>query len=256
MRRIAALLIVSGLAIATSYGQKPGVKSIGNLLRGTKSEASGFQLPQSGQGSGVVRSYVENKDLRTSDRWTADTVYYREVKRVNGWLEGSGKALRKNELTDGAPYYRFTRLTPAGHYLRVEYMGEGNCPETMQIALLKEIKKYDYDHKNPGLFSDLAEMENRIRCVDFTPSADGERVIVEKACNKDGHFCHQMSLEKIAEDKAVGFYTIGNGTLMCLTDERYEGATGAIFEYTEEGDVKTITPIDANGWPIARLNEE
>lgn len=247
----AAMLLIT----ATALAQVGRGGSIGSSIRGRSVETGRTSLFDRGEAQAPVRSFVENKDLRTSDRWEADTVCYRHVRRVNSWLVGQGEPLPKDSLRGDAPFFRLTRRTPAGHYLRAEYVGRGRGQEPAEFRSLLSVASDSYDYADRER-SDLRlylDGHSDIVRMDFVPSADGERVQMELAYARDGRQVHVLTLERIDSDRAVGFYMKPDGDLLTLTDaDRYVGPTGVVIEYDAEGGYRSITPIDSEAWPIAR----
>ncbi|MDE6311753.1 MAG: hypothetical protein K2L96_08075 [Muribaculaceae bacterium] len=251
MKRIVTIILlfigVCGIAEAQSFGGR----SIGSQLRGTRAQeqsASGLLTA-----APIKRTYIENRNLRTSDRWTADTVCYKNVERINGWLKGVGPKLTKKQIATGQPYYKLTRRSQAGNYLRVEAVGMASAPDEMRNELFKNLEGYDYAEDAVREAHNMQQTEDAIRRIDFTPSADGTMVLMEKAYDSEGALCRSMTLERIDDRQAVAFYYSPLlGELVLADTDKYTAPTGLIFEYTADGKVAKLTPIDATGWPISK----
>lgn len=247
------ILIISLFAVLGSFGTNGQIngRSLGAQLRGAeRSERKAASAFDNGgeRGAGVVRTYVENKDLRTADRWTADTVYYKECERRNSWICGVGEALRR--CPEGE-YLMLTRRNASGHYLRAEYFGK-TAPAEFRCVVIGDDRPFDYDTTVMSGLSDWFKREREISRIDFVPSGDGELVVMETVYTEAGERAHTLELERIEAGRAVGFYYLPYGAALTLTSSnKYTSPTGFIFDYAEDGSYKEITPIDATGWPIA-----
>ncbi len=250
MKRTATIICLLITIVMSAGAQSFGGRSIGSQLRGVRTEEREAGMPAAAP---MKRTYIENRDLRTSDRWSADTVCYADVERVNGWLKGVGPKLTKKQIASGGPYFRLTRHTHADNYLRVEAVGMQTAPSQMRNELMKDIDGYDYDAEAVTVARNTLKGDSDICRVDFTPSADGTLVLMEKAYDSEGNLCHTMTLERIDDKRAVAFYYCPLADELTLTDSnRYTAPTGLVFEYTEEGRIEKLTPIDATGWPILK----
>lgn len=210
-----------------------------------------------GEGTRTVRTYVENKDIHTSDSWTADTVYYEDVERQFSWIVGKGEPVRKKDLLPDKTYFMLTRKSPNGHYLRVELTDTlGTTPPVMQNLFAGISEKYDLYY--PDELVEWTKKNSKIHRIDFLPGNEGFGICGETAYMHDGTTVHQMQHEQISDTQAVISYLINaddSGYVQVVNLVRpnyYIPPSYILVCYGTNGKYSTITPIDGQGWPIAK----
>lgn len=252
-QRIITITLAAVLSAFCTFGQTfSSGSSISRLLRGMdRKEGNKVGLSRS-EGKPMVRSYVENLDIHTADRWTADTVYFEEVERRTSWIVGKSEPLSKQSLRLGKTYFMLTRKNSTGHYLRVELTDTlGTTPPVMQNLFAELLYDYNFTPEYVKAQEWWFEKGRKIHRTDFTPSADGRHIVAETAYLSDGMIAHRMTHELTSENRAIAFY-FTSMRMAVMTDESYRQPTGMIIDYKPDGTYKTLTPIDADGWPIAR----
>lgn len=252
-QRIITITLAAVLSAFCTFGQTfSSGSSISRLLRGMdRKEGNKVGLSRS-EGKPMVRSYVENLDIHTADRWTADTVYFEEVERRTSWIVGKSEPLSKQNLRLGKTYFMLTRKNSTGHYLRVELTDTlGTTPPVMQNLFAELLYDYNFTPEYVKAQEWWFEKGRKIHRTDFTPSADGRHIVAETAYLSDGMIAHRMTHELTSENRAIAFY-FTSMRMAVMTDESYRQPTGMIIDYKPDGTYKTLTPIDADGWPIAR----
>lgn len=252
-QRIITITLAAVLSAFCTFGQTfSSGSSISRLLRGMdRKEGNKVGLSRS-EGKPMVRSYVENLDIHTADRWTADTVYFEEVERRTSWIVGKSEPLSKQNLRLGKTYFMLTRKNSTGHYLRVELTDTlGTTPPVMQNLFAELLYDYNFTPEYVKAQEWWFEKGRKIHRTDFTPSADGRHIVAETAYLSDGMIAHRMTHELTSENRAIAFY-FTSMRMAVMTDESYRQPTGMIIDYKPDGTYKKLTPIDADGWPIAR----
>lgn len=252
-QRIITITLAAVLSALCTFGQTfSSGSSISRLLRGMdRKDGNKVGLSRS-EGKPMVRSYVENLDIHTADRWTADTVYFEEVERRTSWIVGKSEPLSKQSLRLGKTYFMLTRKNSTGHYLRVELTDTlGTTPPVMQNLFAELLYDYNFTPEYVKAQEWWFEKGRKIHRTDFTPSADGRHIVAETAYLSDGMIAHRMTHELTSENRAIAFY-FTSMRMAVMTDESYRQPTGMIIDYKPDGTYKTLTPIDADGWPIAR----
>lgn len=248
--RLLTISLMAFFPALGAFGQSfsPGA-SISKLLRGM--ERKEVKKPGDDEAP-VVRTYVENKDIHTADRWTADTVFYEDVERKFSWIVGKGEPVSKKALKPGKCYFMLTRKSNTGHYLRVELTDTvAHTPPVMQNLFAELLYDYNFTPEYVKAQEWWFEKGRKIHRTDFTPSADGRHIVAETAYLSDGMIAHRMTHELTSENRAIAFY-FTSMRMAVMTDESYRQPTGMIIDYKPDGTYKTLTPIDADGWPIAR----
>lgn len=253
MKRKKFIFIILALTTtATAEAQHFSAGSISNSLQGKMRGDDRKFGNLTGEKTPIVRTYVENKDLHSADRWTADTVYYAAIERRSSWIVGKGEPLEKKNLTDSRPYYMLTRKNNGGHYLRVERLGApAEAPLEMQNLFAGLLDDYEFDEDYLKSLDWWFEKGRDIRRIDFSPSADGSRVSVETAFASDGSRAHTVHYEQTSKNRAVAF-CVSHSNLTFLGGNDYTGPDGIIIDYQPDGSYKKLTPIDATGWPIVK----
>lgn len=252
-QRIITITLAAVLSAFCTFGQTfSSGSSISRLLRGMdRKEGNKVGLSRS-EGKPMVRSYVENLDIHTADRWTADTVYFEEVERRTSWIVGKSEPLSKQSLRLGKTYFMLTRKSNTGHYLRVELTDTvAHTPPVMQNLFAELLYDYNFTPEYVKAQEWWFEKGRKIHRTDFTPSADGRHIVAETAYLSDGMIAHRMTHELTSENRAIAFY-FTSMRMAVMTDESYRQPTGMIIDYKPDGTYKKLTPIDADGWPIAR----
>lgn len=257
-QRIITITLAAVLSAFCTFGQTfSSGSSISRLLRGMdRKEGNKVGLSRS-EGKPMVRSYVENLDIHTADRWTADTVYFEEVERRTSWIVGKSEPLSKQSLRLGKTYFMLTRKNSTGHYLRVELTDTlGTTPPVMQNLFAGISEKYDLYY--PDELAGWTERNSKIHRIDFLPSNDGSGICGETAYMHDGTTVHQMQHEQISDTQAVVSYLINaddSGYVQVVNLARpyyYIPPTYLLVSYGKNGEYSSISPIDGQGWPIAK----
>lgn len=256
--RFLTILTVAVFSALGACGQafSPG-SSISRLLQGTNRPEDKKIGQSKAKAAPIVRTIVENKEIHTADRWTADTVYFAEVERRNSWIVGKGEPVSKKALKPDKCYFMLTRKSNSGHYLRVELTDTiAPTPPVMQSLFAGISDMYDFYY--PEELSSWTERNSKIHRIDFLPGNHGTGICGETAYMHDGTPVHQMKHEQISDSQALISYLINgedNGYVQVVNLVQpfyYIPPSYILVIYGTNGKYSTITPIDGQGWPIAK----
>ncbi len=141
-------------------------------------------------------------------RWTktnekSDTIYYRDVVRKYGWMEGLGNPISK-EIASHLPYfYRFTLKNSAGHWLHVEAL-HGDT-----LTTLHPVSTYiiDKEQKDDILANERwLELLKTVTQWVFIPGIDGTEMCEERSYDRENNLIYTFSMVRNKDGRVTGSY--------------------------------------------------
>lgn len=213
----------------------------------------------------LSRTFEVDHRAVASDRWTADTVYFTDVRRRFDWIEGSGRRLSSTQARHAPLCYRLTMKNLSGHFLHVESLSYGKAvpSEALGRYLLKGDKASAYIEPTLLPLVDrnaIVQAADSVASVRVVPSIDGKRVQIEYADNADGRLLYQFNIERIREKRSVVSYLDASGNGFDITPglalKCYIPGTQVVVDYKENGDIDNIQLVDGKGWLLYNISEK
>lgn len=162
----------------------------------------------------VKDEMVKNDMITIEEIENEDSALYAKIVRKNGWWNGVGKELSKEQAQKLPYYYKFSRKNKSGNWTLVQaFDGYGNLTtEGFNGNYL--IKNYD----EADVFAD-EEWQKELRTIcQFYFVGDNE-VFQERALNSNNEIIYCFNPKKIADREIIGSYSDAFGRLFKMRKE-------------------------------------
>lgn len=182
-------------------GQHAGHSSMlnfGNANKALKTKDSNSDAPNplSGKKDLIQRSIKSNVMVGN------DSVFYLHVTKRNGWPEGVGKPLRKEELSHIPVYYVLSNKNSAGKWTFMRaFNAYGNLTtnHSWGTYLINQNNEFD-----TGANAEWVDKLNTVCQWEYLGDSEGKEVIQERALDKDKNIIFCYNIAKVSENKKDG----------------------------------------------------
>ncbi len=171
-----------------------------------------------------------------------DTLYYRDVVRKYGWLEGLGNPIPLATAHHLPYYYRMSMKNKAGHWQHVEAM-HGDSMSTSHPIGTYIIDKGNTDDVLAN--KEWCELLNTVTQWLFTTNFEGDEVYEERSYDADNNMVYSYSAIRNQDGRMTGSYndawgrpadmredsTTTYGSVVCITYDRH--GCDSIIDYLD-----------------------
>lgn len=222
------------LASLTAYGQSSIRGNIASSLKETMQQ-------KHNQSTKLVIKKVVKKSV-TGKVVKEDTIYYRDVVRKYGWMEGLGEPITLTTAHHLPYYYRMSMKNKTGHWQHVEAM-HGDSMTTSHPISTYIIDKGQTDDVLAN--KEWIELLNTVTQWVFTTNFEGDEVYEERSYDKDNNMVYSYSAIRNQDGRMTGSYndawgrpadmredsTTTYGSVVCITYDRH--GCDSIIDYLD-----------------------
>lgn len=163
----------------------------------TDDEPSFGQVIGQGFRHGVLKK-IKVKEIKSNK----DSVFYLNVTKRNGWPEGIGKPLKREELSHIPVYYVLSNKNSAGKWTFMRaYDAYGNLTTNHSWGAYIMNQNDEYD---TGANADWVEKLKTVCQWEYIGDSEGKEVIQERALDKDRNVVFCYNIVKVKENKDDG----------------------------------------------------
>ncbi len=199
-----------GLGHQTRHGlgsQKFRSNASGNQDKKLKSikDANNIQSkPQQDKGNNIIggNNTIANNSVKSRIRYSNDSVFYLNVTNRNGWPEGIGRPLKREELSHIPVYYILSNKNEAGKwtFMRAyDAYGILTTNHSWRAYIVNPNDEYD-----TGANADWVEKLKTVCQWEYIGDSEGKEVIQERALDKDRNVVFCYNIVKVKENKKDG----------------------------------------------------
>lgn len=199
MKTKLVLLFIVCILPTFAFAQRgfPGqtIRGLGDQSVKKESSSSSSNIHDGGQTSKkrTVKSLIQS---------TNDSVFYLNVTKCNGWPEGVGKPLKKEELSHIPVYYKLSNKNKHGKWTFMRaYDAYGNLTTNHSWGAYIMNQNDEYD---TGANTEWMEKLKTVCQWEYIGDTDGQEVIQERALDKDRNVVFCYNIVKVKEDKNDG----------------------------------------------------
>ena len=218
---VICLLVI--LSTLTAFGQTSIRGNIASSLKET-------MLQKYNQGTKLVIKKVEKRNIK-GQIIKADTLYYRDIVRKYGWLEGLGSPIPLSTARHLPYYYRMSMRNSMGHWQHVEAM-HGNSMTTNHPIGTYIIDKLQTDDAQAN--KEWVELLNSVTQWFFSTNHEGDEVYEERSYDSNNNMVYSFSSVRNQDGRVTGSYndawgrpadmredsTTTYGSVVCITYDR------------------------------------
>lgn len=160
-----------------------------------KDDGGGFPI---GPGGEITKKQTVIVQIKTSN----DSVFYLNVTKRNGWPEGIGKPLKREELSHIPVYYVLSNKNTEGKWTFMRaYDAYGNLTTNHSWGAYIMNQNDEYD---TGANADWVEKLKTVCQWEYIGDSEGKEIIQERALDKDRNVVFCYNIVKVKENKDDG----------------------------------------------------
>ena len=145
---------------------------------------------------------VQPKTIKSEIKSSKDSVFYLNVTKRNGWPEGIGKPLKREELSHIPVYFVLSNRNEAGKWTFMRaYNAYGNLTTNHSWGAYIMNQNDEYD---TGANADWVEKLKTVCQWEYIGDSEGKEVIQERALDKDKNVVFCYNIVKVKENKKDG----------------------------------------------------
>lgn len=145
---------------------------------------------------------AEYNYVKSKIRHSKDSVFYLNVTKRNGWPEGIGKPLKREELSHIPVYYVLSNKNDAGNWTFMRaYDAYGNLTTNHSWGAYIMNPNDEYD---TGANAEWVEKLKTVCQWEYIGDSEGNEVIQERALDKDRNVIFCYNIVKVKENKNDG----------------------------------------------------
>lgn len=173
-----------------------------------------------------------------------DTVaFYSDFVKMDGWMEGCGRKLTKEEASHCSSYLKFSKKNEAGHWTCVEnYTGRGKLENNQLSTYLVNPFNSDDEGADETWRKKLKDVVRLELISDYT----GMRCVEERAYDILGDLVYKFVLTPIGFNTVMGHYVDNDGTTAKMRSD--DGAEFVIIERDSRGFETKISFVGQSGY--------
>lgn len=256
-------LLVS-VVTSAAFGQSSIRGNIASSLKETMQQ-------KHNQSTKLVIKKLEKKSA-TGKVVKEDTIYFRDVVRKYGWMEGLGEPITLAMAHHLPYYYRMSMKNGVGHWQHVEAM-HGDTMTTRHPIGTYIIDKGQNDDVLAN--KEWVELLNTVTQWVFTTNFEGDEVYEERSYDKDNNMVYSYSAIRNQDGRMTGCYndawgrpadmredsTTTYGSVVCITYDRH--GCDSIIDYLDgqglrkfnnNGVDQTRYSYDENGYVLTAMS--
>lgn len=223
MKTKTLLLLISILFASNAFAQEDGNHGLGHQTKrhglgsqNVRSGASGNQSiklksignvnaeqtkRQQNSGTNILDGIntAEYQHVKSGIKSSKDSVFYLKITKRNGWPEGIGKPLEREQLSQIPVYFVLSNKNEAGKWTFMRaYNAYGNLTtnHSWGAYILNQNDEYD-----TGANADWVEKLKTVCQWEYIGDSEGKEVIQERALDKDRNVVFCYNIVKVKENK-------------------------------------------------------